>query len=95
MCEDVFAAAFGTDKPKPFGVIEPFNSTRLHAVTSFEIRIDGMFRCVRSVQIIASSRLYNVDNSDSASRDVTGPQGEFSPNFEAVNAIGIIVIWFA
>lgn len=34
MGENVFAAAFRTDKPKPFGVVEPFNSTRLHAFTS-------------------------------------------------------------
>jgi len=31
MSEDIFAAAFRADEPEPFGVIEPFNCTRLHA----------------------------------------------------------------
>jgi hypothetical protein len=35
MCEDIFAAAFGADETKPFGIIEPLNSTRFHASTSF------------------------------------------------------------
>jgi hypothetical protein len=34
MREDIFTATFRADKTEPFGVIEPFNSTRLHAATS-------------------------------------------------------------
>ncbi len=32
--EDILAATDWTDKAEAFGIIEPFNSTRLHASTS-------------------------------------------------------------
>lgn len=42
MGEYVFAAAFRADETKPFGIIEPLNSTRLHASTSFMNLISKM-----------------------------------------------------
>ncbi|MGR4423146.1 hypothetical protein [Escherichia coli] len=35
MSENIFAAAFRADETKPFGIVEPLNSTLLHASTSF------------------------------------------------------------
>jgi hypothetical protein len=40
--EDILAAAFGADKAKPFGVVEPLNSTHFHASTSFVNLISKM-----------------------------------------------------
>ncbi len=35
MSENIFAAAFRADETKPFGIVEPLNSTLFHASTSF------------------------------------------------------------
>ncbi len=40
VCEDIVAAANRTDKAEAFGVVEPFNSTRLHAFTSLARHFD-------------------------------------------------------
>ena len=40
VCEDIFAAANRADKTEAFGVVEPFNSTRLHAFTSLARHFD-------------------------------------------------------
>lgn len=40
VCEDIVAAANRTDKTEALGVVEPFNSTRLHAFTSLARHFD-------------------------------------------------------
>lgn len=40
VCEDIVAAANRTDKTEAFGIVEPFNSTRLHAFTSLARHFD-------------------------------------------------------
>ena len=39
--EDIFSATDRTDKAEALGVIEPFNSTRLHAFTSLARHFDN------------------------------------------------------
>lgn len=90
MSENIFAAAFRADETKPFGIVEPLNSTLFHASTSFANLIQvrwnkpgserGLFKTSPTLEI-------QFRELGRAVKHLTGARAGMNQKFEAVNAI--------